>query len=114
MSKVKVLGTKYGIEITKPWNNQMYEHNDKVGAMMKDNILFALNEAYTKDDEKSLREIGKSVCAYGFGQGYSMVDMYAKIREELDRTQNYCLKEEYPYLVKKGYVKEIEINFVGY
>ena len=32
---MKTIGTKYGIEITKPWNNEMYNHNDKVGELLK-------------------------------------------------------------------------------
>jgi hypothetical protein len=114
MSKVKVLGKKYGIEITKPWSNEMYNHNDKVGAIMKENILQALTEVYKKNDEAALREIGKSVLAYGFGQGYSMDEMYNEICSELDVVQNFWLNDEYPYLAKKGYVRVVEIGFVGY
>jgi hypothetical protein len=114
MSKVKVLGKQYGIEITKPWSSEMYEHNDKIADVMKENILKSLTEVYNKNDETSLREIGKSLLAYGFGQGYSMDEMYNEICSELDVVQNFWLNDEYPYLAKKGYVKDIEIGFVGY
>jgi hypothetical protein len=69
---------------------------------------------YKKNDEAALREIGKSVLAYGFGQGYSMDEMYNEICSELDVVQNFWLNEEYPYLAKKGYVRVVEIGFVGY
>ena len=49
MSKVKVLGKQYGIEITKPWSNEMYEHNDKVADLMKQSISESLQIAYTLD-----------------------------------------------------------------
>jgi len=114
MSKAKVLGTMYGIQITKPWNNEMYEHNDLVAEEMKENLFQAINEAYQKDDETSLREIGKSLLAYGFGQGYDLDEIHAEICRELDMVQNYWLNEEYPYLVKKGYVKNTKMNFIGY
>ena len=114
MSKVKVLGTKYGIDITKPWSQQMYIHNDIVASEMKENIFNALNEAYSKDDERSLREIGRAVCAYGFGDGYDMDEMHSEICRELDTIQNYWLNDEYPSLVSKGYVPNVKMNFVGY
>ena len=114
MSKIKVLDVKYGIAITKPWSKEMYEHNDKVASEMKENIFQALNEAYSKDDETALREIGRSVCAYRFGDGYDMDEIHIEICRELDNVQNYWLNDEYPSLVRKGYVKDIKIGFVGY
>jgi basic membrane lipoprotein Med (substrate-binding protein (PBP1-ABC) superfamily) len=114
MSKVKVLGNQYGIEITRPWNDKMYEHNDKVASEMKENIFQAINKAYNDDDETALKEIGKSVSGYGFGFGFGMDEMHAQISKELDRVQNFWLNDVYPHLVKKGYVKELEIGFVGY
>ena len=49
MSKVKVLGMEYGIEITRPWSSEMYEHNDKVMATMKEAIKVVLDRAYTDE-----------------------------------------------------------------
>ena len=114
MSKVKVLGNQYGIEITRPWNDKMYEHNDKVASEMKENIFQAINKAYNDEDETALKEIGKSVCGYGFGFGFGMDEMHARISKELDRVENFWLNDVYPHLVKNGYVKELEIGFVGY
>jgi hypothetical protein len=114
MSKVKVLDVKYGIAITKPWSQEMYKHNDTVASEMKENIFQALNKAYEDDNETALREIGKSVCAYGFGQGFDIDEMHSEICRELDIVQNYWLNDEYPYLVSKGYVENVKMNFVGY
>jgi hypothetical protein len=36
---MKIIDTQYGIEITKPFSKQMYEHNDKVAEEMKANIV---------------------------------------------------------------------------
>ena len=33
---------KYGIEITKPWSKEMYDHNDKVAELMKAEILLSI------------------------------------------------------------------------
>ena len=65
MSKVKVLGEMYGIEITKPWSNKMYEHNDSVAEAMKQNIIEALNAAHSIDDYETLSALCKCICGYG-------------------------------------------------
>ena len=43
---MKTIGTKYGIEITKPWNNEMYDHNDKVGELLKIELENTLDGIY--------------------------------------------------------------------
>lgn len=111
---MKVLKIVDGIEITKPWNEGMYKHNDVVATEMKENIFTALNDAYKNDDESRLRAIGKNVCAYGFGSSFDMDEMHAEISKELDNVQNYWLNEIYPYMVKDGLVPATSKNFVGY
>jgi hypothetical protein len=111
---MKVLGTKYGVEITRPWNPAMYEHNDKVAQIMKENIFKSLNIAYVDDDEAVLRDIAKAILAYGFGDDYDFDSMYEEACIGLDQIQNYWLNEEYPWLVKMGYCPAVEEGFVGY
>lgn len=114
MSKEKLIEIVDGIRITKPWNEDMYKHNDKVASEMKENILFAVNDFYKNDDEHNLRAIGESVCAYGFGQDYDLDEIHHEICRELDNIQNYWLNDIYPDMVKKGLVSATTINFVGY
>ena len=114
MGKEKLIEIRNGIRITKPWNEDMYKHNDKVANEMKANIFTALNDYYKNNDELNLRAIGKSVCAYSFGQGYGLDEMHEEICRELDRVQNYWLNEEYPHMVKKRLVPATKNNFVGY
>ena len=115
MSKVKVLGMEYGIEITKPWSLDMYEHNDKVSANMKEAIFEALTKAYKLDNEDDVRTISKAICAYGHGHGYDLDGIYADACRELDMTQNHWLDSScWPDLVKAGLVKDLEVKFVGY
>lgn len=114
MSKEKLIEIIDGIRITKPWNEDMYKHNDKVASEMKENILFAVNDCYKNDDEHNLRAIGESVCAYGFGQGYDLDEIHHEICRELDNIQNYWLNDVYPDMVNKGLVPATTINFVGY
>ena len=47
---------KYGIEITKPWSKEMYDHNDKISEVVKTNIEVALFEIFRDRDEEALRK----------------------------------------------------------
>ena len=115
MSKVKVLGMEYGIEITKPWSPDMYEHNDKVSVAMKEAIFEALTKAYKEDNEGDVRTISKAICAYGHGPGYDLDGIYEDACRELDMTQNHWLDSScWPDLVKAGLVEDLEVKFVGY
>ena len=114
MSKEKLIEIVDGIRITKPWNEDMYKHNDKVASEMKENIFNAIGDAFKNDDEDRLREIGKNVCAYGFGQGYELAEMHEEICRELDNIQNYWLNDVYPDMVNKKLVPATKHNFVGY
>lgn len=112
---MKVLGTQYGIQITRPWNKEMYEHNDKVSSTMKEAIFEALTKAYKLDNEDDVRIISKAICAYGHGHGYDLDGIYADACRELDMTQNHWLDSScWPDLVKAGIVQDIPTKFVGY
>lgn len=111
---MKVLKIVDGIEITKPWNDSMYKHNELVADEMKENIFNALNSAYDSDNESLLRQIGKYVCSYGFGSMYDMDEIHAEICKELDGVQNYWLNDIYPDMLKDGLVTPMSKRFVGY
>jgi len=106
--------TKYGIQITKPWSSEMYEHNDKVAQQMKAELLIQLKNAKESDDEELLRKVSSIVCPSGYGVGFEFEDIYNETIRELDMVQNYWLKEEFPYGVESGIVKDIELEFIGY
>lgn len=114
MSKVKVLGNKYGIEITKPWSSEMYEHNDKVAESMKNLISDSLRITYAFDMDDKLRELCKHICAYGMSSNYTNEEIYNEACTELNQVQNFWLNDIWPDLVKDGHVKDVEIGFVGY
>jgi len=119
-----ILGKQYGVTVTRPWSKEMYDHNDDVAATMKNNIFEALTEIYDTfeinaegwltGDEDSLREISKFICYYSFGDGYDTNDIYERTCEELERMENYQLHEQYPDMVKAGFVRPEEVGFVGY
>ena len=53
----KVIKTKYGVEITKPWNQSMYDWNDIVGKLIKIDLYKSLEEFYTKRNKKGMNKI---------------------------------------------------------
>ena len=114
MRTTKVREVKYGIEITKPWSKEMYDHNDTISEIVKQNIETALFQIFKDGDEKSLRKISKSICAHGFGDGFSFNDIYNKSMDELDRCENYWLNEIYPEIVKDEFAPELKYFFIGY
>jgi len=112
MTKTKVLGEQYGITITRPWNNAMYEHNNTIAEEMKKNINKALkNRKYTAEE---LNDMASSITGYTFSAGMSREDIREELLAEVDRLQNFWLAQEYPTLVKKGYCKATNMNMIGY
>ena len=111
---MKVLGTKYGIEITRPWNKEMYDHNDKVADLMKAELRLALKKSYKQENEELLREVASVIDPCGYGIGFEMEDIYNDALRNLEMVQNYWLNEEYPYGVNKGIIPSVELEFIGY
>ena len=114
MTKEKLLGTKYGIRITRPWNSDMYNHNEKVAKLMKNNIAYSLLKLYEEGKDEDFYVLCKGVCYYGFIEEYITEENYEVALEDLSRMQNHELNNEWPWLVKKGLVEEVDQQMVGY
>jgi len=104
--------TKYGIEITKPWSKEMYDHNDMVGELMKSEITKSIKQ--NKKNWDVLNELITLCGGIKYGNGYDLSELYDDVLNSVDTVQNYWLHEEYPLAVTKGYVNDIGIEFVGY
>ena len=112
---MKVLGTKYGIEITKPWSPAMYEHNDGVANEMKAAIKEALDKAFEQGNTEDLTFIARSVSGYGYGSGHEPESIHADACRNLEWVQNYWLHDWcWTELVEAELVEDIEQKFVGY
>lgn len=114
MSKVKVLGKKYGIEITRPWSSEMYDHNDEVADEMKKLIGESLQIMYALGMPDKLRELCKYICYYSMSDVYTDEEVYTEACTELERIANFSLNDIWPDLVEDGFVKDLETGFVGY
>ena len=107
MRKKKEPTFAYGIEITKPFSKEMYDHNDMVAKEMKENILKQWNALICNihrdtdwedfgDDETAVK-LQKLVCYSGYGSGYTLGDVNDEFKNELDMMQNWQLHEQYSY-----------------
>jgi hypothetical protein len=128
----KAAKVEYGIQITKPWSREMYNHNDEVAEAVKAKVLAMWNDAYEEleefveayddecdEDEISLQdidwdfatektvEIQKAVTGHGFGFGYTVGQVVDRVMQELDDAAYYQLKdiaEELELELEKGFV----------
>jgi len=111
--KKKVIGQKYGVQITKPWNQQMYDWNDEVAKLIKIDLYKSLEKFYNNSDKVGMNKIASSFGA-SYGHGYDIETTFDGIFNDLKDIQNYQLNEELEWLVKNGLVKKPKYEFVGY
>ena len=105
---------KYGIEITKPWSKEMYDHNDVVSETMKLNIKKALDASVKNTDDPKFVEIAKYICYYSFGEPWITDDNYNDAVRELEFMPNHMLAEDYPDMISSGLVPGTDVHLIGY
>ena len=119
---------KYGIEITKPHSQEMYDHNDMVSAEMKQNIHAKWSELIKKhkvglemfsdwsilSDDEDIVKLQKLVCYSGYGTGYTIKDVEEEFFNELEMMQNYAIHEEYSYGCFEGLLPRTKYMMVGH
>tara|TARA_R100000700_G_C3149273_1_gene128451 strand:- start:537 stop:1028 length:492 start_codon:yes stop_codon:yes gene_type:complete len=117
---------KYGIEITKPHSQEMYDHNDMVSAEMKQNIHAKWSELIkpfkdemyddwsTISDGADIVKLQKLVCFSGYGSGYTIKDVEEEFFNELEMMQNYAIHQEYAYGVFTGLLPRTKFMMVGH
>ena len=125
---------QYGIEITKPWSKEMYEHNDMVSEEMKKNIINAwknelskvkeyhdVNALVEEWDEDLLKEhapelvkLQRGICYSGYGSGFTISDVDKEFRNEVENMPNYQLHESYSYLAFEGILPRTSFMLIGF
>ena len=125
MAKKKEI--KYGIEITKPFSNEMYDHNDAIALDMKRNILSEIHLSYSQANgdaasfdggtdagEKRLRKIGSAIEGSGYGEGYELDEIKDNIINSLANVENWYIHQEYGYLCSEGIVPKLPKKMLGF
>jgi hypothetical protein len=140
MRKKKEPTFRYGIEITKPFSKEMYDHNDMVAKEMRANVLHAWNQIikrmlqddrflmdreWNEDEIKSPKSKGgygfpelvklqRGICYSGYGSGYTFQDVCDEFEKELDMMANWQLHEEYSYLSFERLVRRTKKMMIGF
>ena len=122
----KPIEKKYGIEITKPFSKEMYDHNNQVAKDMRVNVEYEIRDAYRRASgevaanggmdkgEKDLRYLVEAFTGYHYGEGYELLDVRDQGIEALNDCANWQLHEEYSYLCFKGMVPRTVFMMVGF
>ena len=78
-----------------------------------------LNELAWDEDElkvecPELVKLQRGVCYSGYGDGYTVQDVFDEFQRELDMMQNWQLHENYSYLSFEGIVRRTKYMMVGF
>ena len=109
---------QYGIQIRKPWSVEMYNHNDTVADVVRQQVaaMFAAELAALRDDDldwedapESLKAIQRAITCYGFGFGYTVGSVAGRVWDEIDEAPFYRLKE-----IAEELELDLKVGFVGF
>jgi len=113
--KFKVLGVEQGITITRPFNNEMSNHNDNVRWMQNEAVTAALEALRDSEDEELIEKATKACSGYGYGVGYDHNEMIDDAINNVETTANNWMKDEiWPDFLKLNLVSPINVDYVGY
>jgi len=113
--KFKVLGVEEGITITRPFNNEMFNHNDKVREMQNKAIIGALIKLKGSEDEELIKKAAKACSGYGYGTGYDSIDMIEDALQNVETCANNWMREDiWPDFLRLGLVQPLNTDYVGY
>ena len=115
---------QYGIEITKPWSKEMYDHNDIVSEEMKKNIIkkwdtivkrLSMDQDWCPiSDDSEISKLQRGVCYSGYGSGYTLEEVDREFRSEVENMPNYQLHETYSYLAFERMLPRTRFMLVGF
>jgi hypothetical protein len=117
---------EFGIVITKPWSSEMYDHNEQVADLVRNEVearwiaaLMEFQKEFDGNDEMlesefirasdKLISIQRAITCYGFGYGYDVNDVAERVMQELEDAPTYRLKE-----IAEDLEIELEKGFVGF
>jgi hypothetical protein len=113
--KFKVLGTEQGITITRPFNSEMYDHNEKVREIQNEAIFAALTKVLAEEEDDLMYKVGKICSGYGYGVGFELEDIYEDAVRNVETSANNWMREDiWPGFLDLGLVQPMEMDYVGY
>ena len=112
----KAAKVEYGIQITKPWSREMYDHNDMVAEAVKVKVFEMWTNAsslhmsdldWLDAATPEMIKIQRAVLCYSFGPGFNVADVAERVGAEIEDAPYFRLKdiaEELGLKLKKGFV----------
>ena len=117
---------EYGIAIVKPWSTEMYDHNELIADIVRNEVearwiaaLMEFEKEFDEDEDLDLDwmdwagateemiAIQTAITCYKFGYGYSIAAVAERIMRELEEAPLYRLNEmveELDIVLEKGFV----------
>ena len=84
--------SQFGVEITKPWSQEMYDLNEKINEHYKSKIVAFIQGLKTP---AACNEVAKIVNPYGYGPGLDNDMSYMKtdMVKNIEYAESYWMKE---------------------
>ena len=95
---------KHGIQIVKPWSNEMYEYNERIKDIMYGEIEFSINALKHEETPNKLERI---INPYKYGSGHNLASMKADMLKNLESMEFYWYYEIWDELITANFVKPI-------
>jgi hypothetical protein len=114
MTKYKIIGEKYGVTITKPWNTEMYKHNDTVKEKMIDSIREGITKAYEAGNRDTLNIFARAIQGPTYHKSFTLSKIFEELMQSAEYIQSWLLNQEYAYLVHLELVEPTEMELLGF
>lgn len=95
---------KYGVEITKPWSQEMYDFNENIKDHMLNRLRFAIKNIA---DIQEAQKMSKIINPYGYGEGYTLDDMKKDMLKNADQFENFWFAQIWDQLIEANFVEPI-------
>lgn len=105
---------QYGIVITKPWSNEMYEHNEFVAAKVRDEVLETARNLYANVDLYKLGILQKIISYYSLDEYTDQHRIYRDIVDNCSVLENFSIHDIMDELAKNHFISPIAVRMIGY
>ena len=107
---------KNGVEITKPWSQEMYDHNAELVDHYRREITTIIESATTEEELKSIAHC----IDFSSYVNYEMEEIREDLINTIETSENYWYKEMVENLVKEGLIEMLKdskgepMNIIGF
>lgn len=95
---------KHGIEIVKPWSNEMYDYNENIKEIMYNEIKFSID---VLNDTEKANQLAGIINPYTYGMGHDLESMKEDMSKNLESFENHWYYEIWDELIAADFAKPI-------